>query len=115
MADTQPSGRTITRVRNPADQIPVVYANSIEVGMSVFDVVLILGHVLEASEENITIQQLMKVALSPQHALVFSRLLAENLSQYEKLFGAIPEPREGHDLPIAPEPRSVQSSSAVRE
>ena len=114
MADTPLSSRTITRVRNPPDQIPVVYANSIEVSLSVFDMVLTLGHVLDASEENITIHQIMKVALSPQHALVLSRLLAENLLEYQKQFGPIPEPPPDEQAIVSAQP-SAQSRAAAPE
>ena len=86
--DNESSPRTIERVGNI--EIPVIYANSIEVGISLFDVTLILGTTLVATAERAVIQQTARVIVSPQHAKVLAKILNDNLADYESKFGAIP-------------------------
>lgn len=95
MANEATTERKLERV-TPED-LPVVYTNSVELKLSPFDVVLLVGRVEEATKEHLVIRELVKVIMSPQHFKVLASVLSQNLAEYERQFGAIPEakPKKG--------------------
>jgi hypothetical protein len=87
MADDR-LARIVERVHET--DIPVIYANSIELGFSLYDVMLVLGQTIRQDKETSVVNQVARVMLSPQHAKVIARILAEKLAEYEQRFGPIP-------------------------
>jgi transcriptional regulator with XRE-family HTH domain len=74
-----------------ADIAPVIYTNNVVVRMSVWDIVLDFGYVLEASKEKLKVRQLASIAMSPQHAKAFARLLNDRVELYERTYGPLPQ------------------------
>jgi hypothetical protein len=74
----------------PASEVPV-YANDVWIQMSLWDLVMDFGVLMESSRERLRVQGLVRIAMSPQHAKVFAELLTRNIERYEKRFGPIPE------------------------
>jgi hypothetical protein len=70
------------------------YANSARITVNVWDFRLLLGEVEEATQELLRVSEKVKITMSPQHAKVFSRVLAENVKKYEETFGEIKVPAE---------------------
>jgi flagellar protein FlaG len=76
--------------RKGFEEAPTLYANSVDILISVYDFQLLLGQIEEATEERLTIRAVAKVAMSPQHAKALANVLAENVSKYEEMFGPLP-------------------------
>ena len=93
MADYTSSGRSVERTSGE-ETPPVYYSNSIEIGLSVYDIMLVLGRTIRSDNEKIVINQVARVMMSPQHARVLAKLLDEKLEQYESMFGPIPASQE---------------------
>jgi flagellar protein FlaG len=65
------------------------YANSVQMRVSLWDFFLMFGMANQTAADAVTIQNFQGVYLSPQQAKALSRLLQQNLSQYEATFGEI--------------------------
>ena len=81
--------------RKRADNFLKVYANSVEVRSHVWDFRLVFG---ESDKSGTQVEESAEIIFSPQQAKALSRILAANVSMYEKRFGEI-------NLPAAPEPK----------
>ncbi len=66
-----------------------IYANSVQVRVSVWDFCLVFGTARQESPDAVTLQNLQGVYLSPQQAKALHNVLSQNLSQYEQAFGEI--------------------------
>ena len=76
-----------------------IYANSVQVRVSVWDFCLIFGTAKQESPDAVTLQNLQGIYLSPQQAKALCNVLGQNLSQYEQAFGEIAiEPK--HAFPV---------------
>ena len=64
-----------------------LYANSVQIRMSVWDFQLVFGTMQSASPEEVTIKQ--GIFLSPQQAKALFNILGQNLAQYEGTFGEL--------------------------
>lgn len=88
------SDQVKTRARRvehePIEGMPTIYTNSVVVGSSVFDFLLYFGQLRTAEEDVIKVDQLVRIAMSPQHAKSMIRILEEKLDEYEARFGPIP-------------------------
>ena len=78
-------------------ETPSIYTNSVSLSLSVFDIKMVFGEVIEATEEHILTKPLVKVYMSPQHAKVLLGVLHSNVALYEREFGEISLP----SLPIS--------------
>ena len=65
------------------------YANSVQIRVSVWDFFLTFGTAMQATAEELTIQNHTGVYLSPQQAKALWNMLGQNLEQYEMTFGNI--------------------------
>ena len=65
------------------------YANSVQMRVSLWDFFLMFGMANQTAPDAVTIQNFQGVYLSPQQAKALSKLLQQNLSQYEATFGEI--------------------------
>ena len=72
-------------------QLASYYANSTDILMSVYDLVLTFGQMRSATATKVVVEQQARISMSPQHMKVLTRLLNEKLSAYEATFGTIPE------------------------
>jgi hypothetical protein len=81
--------------------VPTYYASGVAFSVSPFDITLIIsGRQGPAPKDVIPIAQ---VVLSPQHALVVSRLLTREVDRYEQTIGKIElPPRLLNDLGLEP-------------
>ena len=73
-----------------------VYANSVQVRVSVWDFMLVFGQMHQETPEQVTVQNSTGIYLSPQQAKALLNVLTQNVSQYEATFGEIKlEPHPG--------------------
>ncbi|MGC9292247.1 MAG: DUF3467 domain-containing protein [Acidobacteriaceae bacterium] len=71
-----------------------IYANSVQVRVSVWDFYLVFGAARQDQQNEVTIHNLQGVYLSPQQTKALYNVLGQNLAQYEQAFGEIAiEPR----------------------
>ncbi len=66
-----------------------IYANSVQVRVSVWDFCLTFGTARQDAQDAVTLHNLQSVYLSPQQAKALHNILAQNLLQYEQAFGPI--------------------------
>jgi Protein of unknown function (DUF3467) len=64
-----------------------LYANYFQIGYSSAEFLLDFGRHFENSEQKIH----QRIIMTPMHAKILSRLLAESILHYETKFGPIPE------------------------
>ncbi len=77
---------------SPFEEAPDFYVDSVRFGIGPYSFILELGAQgladTQASEPP-PIKRLALVRMSPQHALVLSKLLAKNVAKYQEVFGKI--------------------------
>ena len=66
-----------------------VYANNVRLGMTNWDFKMEFGSLEEATNEEIVIQPLALVIMSPQHTKAFAAVLVEHIKKYEEAFGEV--------------------------
>ena len=103
---TQAAVQTMEKVESP--ELTTYYANSVDILMSVFDLVLTFGQMKAVTLEHVVVEQQARVIMSPPHIKVLARLLNDKIANYEAAFGTIPE------QPNVPPP-SEQSPVVVQE
>src|ERR1700693_2660121 len=83
----------------PSHPVPEYYVDSVRVGMSPFGMVMDLGVVnLEPGPKGEpTIKRLAILRMSPQHALVLSKVIAKQLATFQEQAGRINVPRVVYD------------------
>ena len=65
------------------------YANSIQVRVSVWDFLISFGIMHQEAADQITIETMQGLYISPQQAKALLNVLGQNVSQYEQTFGTI--------------------------
>ena len=65
------------------------YANSVNLQVTTWDFQLTFGRLETQSADLIAIDNFSRVYISPQQAKALSQILASNIEQYERNFGAI--------------------------
>ncbi len=75
----------------PKTSIPDFYVNSVSFGISVYDVQMNFG---VQSGPDSPMEDVAVIRMSPQHALVMTKMLLKNLQSYEKQVGKINLPQE---------------------
>ena len=66
-----------------------VYANSVQIRVSVWDFLLMFGTMTQTSPDKVQITNTQGVYLSPQQAKALLNVLGQNVAQYETTFGEI--------------------------
>lgn len=90
MARKKEQTKEIVRIGTPA----TYYVNNVEFRAMVWDFRMVMGEVVNQSESLLEVKQTVEIYMSPQHAKMFSRVLASQVEAYEKQIGPIPtEPR----------------------
>ena len=79
-----------------------IYANSVQVRVSVWDFLLVFGLASSESPEQVNIRNQQGIFLSPQQAKALWNILGQNLSQYEQAFGTLNLEPHGHNFPQGP-------------
>lgn len=71
---------------------PTFYANNVALKTSLFDMTMEFGVIADVQGDTLVIKNVATVIVSPQHAKAIAVLLANHVEQYEKKFGALPNP-----------------------
>jgi hypothetical protein len=87
------------------------YANSVQIRLSVWDMMLVFGTMSQTKAEEVDIENFQGVYLSPQQAKALYGLLGQNLAQYEANFGEISLERP--QASSQPGPRFVTPKSPI--
>ena len=81
----------VVHLQNPVEEkLPDFYVNQVNMAFSVYDVTFIFGTMPLPGEKDTQLDPIVKIRMSPQHAKVFSKLLAKNIDKYEEDIGNIP-------------------------
>jgi hypothetical protein len=78
------------------------YANSVQIRVSMWDFHLAFGTLRQESAEEVNIENLQGIYLSPQQAKAFWNILGQNLAQYQQTFGNISLEPQGAPAPNGP-------------
>lgn len=65
------------------DTAATLYANSVNIGASPWDLRFRFGQIEEADDTHLVIRQLATVYMSPQHAKAFAALLNQKIAEFE--------------------------------
>ncbi len=87
MSDQNPNEPTLRVTQS--DDYNDVYANSVQIRMSVWDFQLVFGTMQSNSADEVTFLTKQGIFLSPQQAKAVFNVLGQNLAQYEGTFGEI--------------------------
>jgi hypothetical protein len=79
-----------------------IYANSVQVRVSVWDFQLAFGLASSETPDQVTIRNNAAVYLSPQQAKALWNVLGQNIAQYEQAFGTLNLEPQGHGFPQGP-------------
>jgi hypothetical protein len=90
--DAEEKNREIKNIQNP--HYVSVYANNVAMALNFFDLSMIFGEMVEATEEILVVDQKVRVTMPPSHAKLLLLLLMQQLQQYEEKFGQIVIPPE---------------------
>jgi flagellar protein FlaG len=85
-----------------ADDYRELYANSVQVRVSVWDFQLTFGLASSDTPDQVTIRNHQAIFLSPQQAKALLNVLGQNVAQYEQAFGALNLEPHGHSFPQGP-------------
>lgn len=97
---TSPQQPQVNLVQTP--DYREIYANSVQVRVSVWDFQLVFGQASSESPEQVTIRNQQAIFLSPQQAKALYNVLGQNLAQYEQAFGTLNLEPQGHNFPEGP-------------
>jgi hypothetical protein len=84
----QAKKRTVEVIRD--EKASPVYANNVVIELTPWDVKFRFGEILEASATALRTLERVAVVMSPQHALVLSKILNRHLDTYQTKYGPIP-------------------------
>src|SRR5664279_4934472 len=87
MSPTPPQQPQMNLVQS--DDYREIYANSVQVRVSVWDFQLVFGLASSDTPDQITIRNQNAIYLSPQQAKALWNMLGQNLAQYERAFGEL--------------------------
>ena len=65
------------------------YANSVQIRVNVWDFFLVFGTLQQQTPTEVEVRNFQGIYLSPQQAKALHAILEQNVSNYEKTFGAI--------------------------
>jgi hypothetical protein len=86
-----------------------IYSNNVAFAMSIFDISFIFGEISGSEGETITVDQKVKITMSPQHAKVLAMVLIQNLKNYEETIVPIPLPPGISAAPTPPPQKNGKS------
>src|SRR5687768_8202733 len=74
-------------------EVPTIYTNNATIETGPYDVRLHFGEVVGVKDDQLVVNRLAKVVMSPQHAYALAQILVSHLKRYEERFGVIPKPK----------------------
>ena len=74
---------------NESEDYNDLYANSVQIRMSVWDFHLVFGTMQSATPDEVNFTSKQGIYLSPQQAKALFNILGQNLAQYENTFGEL--------------------------
>jgi len=80
--------------RTKAPEYVTVYSNNAEIQLTPWDFRIRLGHIQQATENLLEIEDVAAIYMSPPHMKAFVEAASQNLAKYESLFGPILDPTE---------------------
>lgn len=104
-------GGPLEQIEDP-QSVPIIYTNSVQLKLSLFDLTLLIGQTVDSDEERTQVKPLIRIVMSPQHAKALATLLSGHVRGYEQTFGPLPNtpidplPNTPIDRPTAPPPPS---------
>ena len=97
--DAQPQKTQTVQISNEEDA-PTLYCNNVQMRISAWDICLFMGEIVEANAEALVVKNKTTVYMSPQHAKVFAQMLTNNIAEYERVIGKIPNPSSGEQSEV---------------
>jgi len=85
----QPSQVLQTQIIKGGREVPALYANTIQLLVSLFDITLIVGQAGPGPDGELEVREVARLSLSPQHAKALTGALVARIAEYEKQFGTI--------------------------
>src|SRR5271165_4367010 len=88
-----------------------IYSNHTTFTTSAFDFVMTFGEISESAEGELSVEQKVRVIMSPLHAKIFAAIISNNVRNFEARFGRIqiPVPSEtGEAVLQADEPATPE-------
>ena len=79
-----------------------IYANSVQVRVSVWDFQLVFGLAASETPDQVNIRNQAAIFLSPQQAKALWNVLGQNVAQYEQAFGTLNLEPQSHNFPQGP-------------
>jgi len=76
--------------RIQSDKHRLYYASNTQVRGSFFDIRIIAGEIVQSDDDEAVFREDVSVVFSPQHAKAVSKLLKQQITDYEKKHGDIP-------------------------
>jgi hypothetical protein len=99
--ETQKPQRKI-EYRIPADGLPHVYSNNVQMSSTSFDVRMLFGEVAEVAEDKVVVDHRVQVTMTWLEAKILADFLQANIKAYEDLNGLLKLPKNLDKL-IVPE------------
>lgn len=84
-------------VRSGSESVPTFYVNNVELRAMQWDFRLSMGEVVEVTDDELHVKDLVQIFMSPQHAKVFAGLIANQVKKYEDAIGPITLQSESED------------------
>ena len=78
-----------TKITSPHRRLSRIYANSVQVRVSLWDFFLLFGTINQTAPDSVSIHNFQGIFLSPQQAKALANVLKQNIQQYETAFGEI--------------------------
>lgn len=85
-----------------APEFRELYANSVQVRVSVWDFQLVFGTAFSEAPDQVNIRNQAAIFLSPQQAKALLNVLGQNIAQYEAAFGTLNLEPKGQAFPAGP-------------
>jgi hypothetical protein len=72
----------VQKIEWKAEQFPSIYSNVISVGVTPFDIYILLGEVESATQSTVKAKPQVKVIVSPEQASILMQTLAQGLAKF---------------------------------
>lgn len=89
--NNKPDLKALVRAAVKSPEHKNLYVNSSRMGISPYDVRMIVGQVVEIAEGQVN-EDHATIIMSPEHAKAFLRNLEKTIASYEENFGEIKDP-----------------------
>lgn len=80
--ESKKATQVVQRIEWKDEQIPSIYANVMAIGITPFDISILLGEVEGASESVVKAKPKVKVIVAPEQASVLMQMIAQGLKTF---------------------------------